>query len=82
LQLVSATSLPDSDEIAAVTASCPAAKHLVGTGARVNNGAGQVVIDDLRPNASLTSVTVTGIEDETGWPLDWSLTAYAICASY
>ena len=60
-------------------ATCPAGKNLLGTGGE--GGGSAVVMDDLRPNAALTSVTVTGIEDETGKESDWDVTAYAICAN-
>ena len=83
LQLVQATSAVTSDEIefATVTVSCPAAKHLLGTGARINNGNNQVALDDLRPDASLKKVTVTGYEDSDGYDSDWSVTAFGICVS-
>jgi hypothetical protein len=83
LQLVSATSPTTSEENGtSATAACPAGKHLTGTGARVNNGNNQVVIDDMRPNPALTSVTVSGFEDQDGYDQDWSVTAFAICVSY
>jgi hypothetical protein len=37
-------------------------------------------MDDIRPNAPLTKMTVTGLEDEDGASFDWTATAYAICA--
>jgi hypothetical protein len=79
LQLVSATSDPDSDP-AGVPASCPPGKNLLGTGAEINGGGGQVVLDDVRPNAQLTTVTATALEDETGTGSVWSVRAHAICA--
>jgi hypothetical protein len=83
LQLVSATSPTTSEENGTyATAACPAGKHLTGTGARVNNGNNRVVIDDMRPNPALTSVTVSGFEDQVGYDQDWSVTAFAICVSY
>ena len=39
-----------------------------------------VAIDDLRPDAALTSVTMTGVETEFG-QVDWDARAYAICAN-
>jgi hypothetical protein len=84
LELVTAESDPDSDP-ASVTARCPAGKNLLGVGAEIVGLAiadgGQVVLDDVRPNALLTSVTVTGLEDETGFAKDWFLRADAICAN-
>ena len=40
------------------------------------------MIDDMRPNPALTSVTVSGFEDQDGYDRDWSVTAFAICVSY
>lgn len=80
LELVTAVGGPDSDP-ASVTATCPAGKNLLGTGAEINGGLGQVVLDDVRPNALLTTATVTGLEDENGYAFDWFLRAHAICAN-
>jgi hypothetical protein len=81
LQLVTATSLLESDELARATANCPAGKNLLGTGGELAGGQGEVVIDDLRPNAALTSATVTGLEDENGYSSNWQAKAFAICAN-
>ena len=83
LQLVTVTSESDSEELKVVTATCPTGKNLIGTGGEISTGVGQVVLDDIRPNASLTSVTVTAIEDENGFGLGfgWYAVAYAICAN-
>jgi hypothetical protein len=80
LEQVSAITDPDSDP-ASVTATCPSGKNLLGTGADITSGSGQVVLDDVRPNAALTSTTVTGLEDESGFAGDWTLLAVAICAN-
>ena len=83
LQLVSATSPTTSEENGTyATAACPAGKHLTGVGARVNNGQNRVVLDDMRPNAPLTNVTVSGFEDSLGYDGDWSVTAFGICVIY
>jgi hypothetical protein len=81
LEQVIATSPFDSDEISRVTATCPVGKYLLGAGGEIYAGGSQVLLDDFRPNAALTSVTVTGIEDENGFADDWAVTAYANCAS-
>jgi hypothetical protein len=83
LEVISASSALDSEEVKSATASCPSGKNLLGTGARIfgTGGQGQVMIDDLRPNAALTSVKVTGIEDQTGYSADWEAIAFAICAN-
>ncbi len=83
LQLVSATSPTTSEENGTnATAACPAGKHLTGVGARVNNGQNQVVLDDMRPNPALTTVTAAGFEDSDGYDGNWSVTAFGICVSY
>jgi hypothetical protein len=80
LELVTVAGEPDSD-LAGVTAGCPAGKNLLGTGAEIEGGDGQVVLDDVRPNALLTTNTVTAFEDETGFGFTWFPRAYAICAN-
>jgi len=80
LQRVAVTSPSDSEEIKIVTASCPAGKHLLGTGAEILNAAGDVLLDDVRPDAALKSLTVTAVEGHAGTTFDWRVTAYAICA--
>ena len=82
LQLVSATSeLHSEGEVEVVRANCPAGKNLLGTGAEIPGGAGQVLLDDVIPSADLSRVLVTGVEDQNGFSGDWRVTAYAICAN-
>ena len=71
----------DDSDVASTHADCPAGKYLLGTGGEVFTSFAEVMLDDLRPNHALTSVTVTGVEDPTGWFLNWSVGAYAICAN-
>ena len=80
LELVQAVSDLGSDP-ASVTATCPSDKNLLGTGAAISSGFGEVVLDDVRPNAALTRTTVTALEDENGLATDWDLIAQSICAS-
>jgi hypothetical protein len=80
LELISATS-PTSSSNKSVTATCPSGKNLLGTGAEIVGGLGQVVLDDLTPNDALSSVIVTGLEDGTGFAGEWFLRSYAICAN-
>jgi hypothetical protein len=63
-----------------LTVNCPAGKRVLGAGADIHSFNGQVILDDIRPSSDLTSVTVNALEDETGNPANWSLTAYAVCA--
>jgi hypothetical protein len=64
-----------------VSVACPAGKRVVGAAGEIYNGLGQVLLDDTRPSADLTTVTVNAHTDETGTFRSWSLTARAICAN-
>lgn len=67
-------------------AKCPTGKKLVGFGAEITSGFGpppdgQVIIDDLTPNASLTGVSVTAWEDPDGTSARWGIAAWLRCAT-
>ena len=47
----------------------------------INSPNGQVVLDSLFPDIAVTSANIAAAEDATGNSANWSLTAYAICAS-
>ncbi|WP_405064521.1 hypothetical protein OG474_23475 [Kribbella sp. NBC_01505] len=81
LQRVSATSVSDSTNYKSVTATCPAGKKVVGTGHEITGAQGQVYLDDVAPNPALTSVRVDAWEDQDGTAGNWSITAYAVCAT-
>jgi hypothetical protein len=94
LAVAANTSASDSAPGKSVTATCPAGKKVVGLGGNVTDGyrvepggpaglfvVGEVLMNGLFPNAALTSVRVNAFEDEDGFTGNWSLTAYAICAS-
>ncbi|MFC3890717.1 hypothetical protein ACFOWZ_04475 [Lentzea rhizosphaerae] len=74
-----ATSASNSSEFKSATASCPAGKVVVGTGARINGGGGDVVLDEVVPREG--SVFVGAYEDEDGTTANWSVTAFAVCAN-
>jgi hypothetical protein len=80
LERVSAGSTLDSSN-KSVTATCPAGKKVVGSGFDTNAGNGQVVIDDVRPDAALSGVTVQGLEIGSDFTNPWGITAYAVCAT-
>ncbi|MEO3742242.1 hypothetical protein [Plantactinospora sp. B5E13] len=63
------------------TVFCPPGKQILGFGVEMNGGMGQVVVDELRPAADLSSVTITGIEDGNGYADDWQIRGEAICVS-
>ena len=81
LQLVTASLASNSVTGTGVTAACPVGKKLIGTGGELTDAGGEVVMDDITPGSTLTSVRVTGYEDDTGAAANWSVTAYAICAT-
>ncbi|MEN3614426.1 hypothetical protein AAH979_33415 [Plantactinospora sp. ZYX-F-223] len=61
---------------------CPPGKKVLGLGADMAGGMGRVVIDDLRPSADLTKITVAGMEDGGPDYLDsWSMVGKAVCAT-
>jgi hypothetical protein len=66
------------------TASCPSGKQVLSAAASVNFSrnevAGRVVLEDITPNASLTSVTAQAAETVSGTFENWTVKAYAICA--
>jgi hypothetical protein len=66
-----------------VTVGCTGNRTLLGTGATIEGGAGNVVIDEIKPNGAYgdvsTSVTVWAYEDGV-YNTPWNVNAYAICA--
>lgn len=64
-----------------LTVHCPLGKELLGVGVEVNGGLGQVVVDDVRPSADLSNVTITAIEDGTGYAANWQLRGEVVCVS-
>jgi hypothetical protein len=79
LEIVPATSTPASDPAnPSISARCTGARKLLGAGYKINDGFGQVGIDDFRVFSG--SVAAVAREDDTGFATSWSVTAYAICA--
>ena len=79
LERIAATSASSSAP-KTVGAQCAAGKSLLGVGGEIAGGGGQVAIEDMIPGAGVTSVTVSGGEDENGYAGSWTVTAYAVCA--
>ncbi|MCX5069462.1 hypothetical protein OOJ91_26805 [Micromonospora lupini] len=81
---VSAVSVTDSADFHSATATCPVGKVLTGTGYELNGVTGEGAVDDFRPNGGVatapTAVTVGAYESDAT-ALNWSATAYAICAN-
>lgn len=82
LQRVVDTSTPDTDDVAGAAATCPAGKHLLGTGAQISGGDQLTGLDDLRPDAALIRTTVLATRPTGSPPApSWSVSAYAICVN-
>jgi hypothetical protein len=81
LEYVSAHSATGSTATRTAIAACPGTTRLVGTGGRVSDGAGEVLLTAIQPAADLRSLTVTAHEDADGFGGSWSVSAYAICAT-
>ena len=79
-QVIRATSANDSRDGKSAQALCPPGKVVLGGGAEIRGGRGQVLVDDQAPNASRTAFVATGYEDADGTELSWSVRAHAICA--
>jgi hypothetical protein len=63
-----------------VTVSCPAG-NVIGAGGKVVNGNGDVVLDQVVPSADHKSVTARADVVPGSGALNWSVTAYAVCAT-
>ena len=63
-----------------LTAACPAGKQVIGMGGDTTGANGRVLIDRIRPNAGLTSVSLHANEDRTGTAASWYLQAFIVCA--
>jgi hypothetical protein len=79
LNAYSATSAYNSADLKSATVSCPAGRHVVGAGGVAGNGSGEMVMDDITPNQTLTSVTAVGYETDP-YSDNWLVEAHAICA--
>jgi hypothetical protein len=82
---VTESSVSDSEPAKSVNATCPAGKEVLGGGVRINGDTdAKVVPTDSGPllNGSNARIgwTSAGREIEVGTALNWSVTAFAICA--
>jgi hypothetical protein len=77
LTIVSTTTAATSSNKSA-SAACPAGARVLGGGAAIAGGLGEVVLDALWPDTA--AVTAVGFEDVDGAAATWTLTTYAICA--
>jgi len=63
-----------------VTATCPPGTQLTGVGGDLIGAFGEVVLDDITPNPSLTAVTVWAYAEDP-YAASWSVKAFAACAN-
>jgi hypothetical protein len=74
----------DSATTHGATATCSPGKKLIGVGGLLDSqGPGQdrLVLTAIRPAGDLTSVRVSGSEDEAGYAGGWRATAIGVCVT-
>jgi hypothetical protein len=81
LQRVPSSVTTGSAPTQSAVATCPSGMKVIGTGGTANGPAGKVVLRRVIPNATLTSVTATGAEIGGGTTNNWSVQAFAVCAT-
>jgi hypothetical protein len=64
-----------------VQVSCPTDLKVVGGGAGLDGGLGDVYIDRIVPDAGLSTVTAHAVEDLDGTTQNWRLSAFVVCAA-
>ena len=83
LELVWTPSAAGSAFMMVATARCPGTKTVLGSGATIEGGQGEVILDTITPNGGLgapaTEVATEAFETGT-FTGDWTLNAFAICA--
>jgi hypothetical protein len=75
---------PPSSENKSVVVSCPAGTQVHSAGGALLTGSGQLapgnlIIDKIAVDPSVTSVTVGGVEDENRTTDAWAVRAVALC---
>jgi hypothetical protein len=82
LEIVPVTSAATSNAFTGISATCPGTKRLVGSGGKIDNGAGQVDLLTF-PEGTFGSnrTTAAGQEDRDGFAGNWTVTSYAVCLS-
>jgi hypothetical protein len=79
--IISAESATNSVSPKSVTAACPAGQQVLSPGIQIRGALGHVLVDDIQPNAALTSVTVKAYEDGAGTSEAWSVRGFAVCVN-
>jgi hypothetical protein len=80
IDAVSQGSPENSNTFKTVLVSCPTGKKVYGTGATIQGGFGNVVIDDIFPTPDLSGVVVTAYENGA-YAGNWRVIARATCGS-
>ncbi|MBO4204531.1 hypothetical protein [Micromonospora echinofusca] len=70
----------DSATSKSINVSCTSGKKVHGVGAEIVGGDGQVRLTAVFASSD-TTVTVSAVEDETGFSSNWKVRAYATCAN-
>jgi hypothetical protein len=60
-------------------AACPLGRRVIGTGASLSNGWGEISINSVEVHNA--AVFAHGTQDQDGYSGSWAITVYAICAS-
>jgi hypothetical protein len=76
---VEAPSVNNTAVFKSAVAVCPAGKRLINAGGYIVGGGGNVGMDDIYPDLTANSVTVTGKETDT-LDTNWWVSAVATCA--
>lgn len=82
--IVSSRSPTDSGNSEREIVDCPAGRRVIGSGVRINGGSGQVHVTEMTPGGfanGRTSTFVDAQENNDGFGGDWSLDAFAVCAT-
>ena len=80
LQLVSASSAVDSNQVHSVIAVCPSGKKVVGGGAQVTS-AGPFALTGSAPNSSSLSGWFAAARETAAVTGSWGVIASALCAT-
>jgi hypothetical protein len=74
------TSASNSTNSKTATVSCPAGTVLTGTGAETLTSGGRAAVESIEPNVFINGVTVRAAEIRPT-SLNWTATAFAVCAT-
>jgi hypothetical protein len=80
LQQVSKSTAFNSDKTKTTTVVCPSGTKLISAGGHIGGATGDVVLDQVTPNPTMTFADVTAYETRFGSSKNWMLTPTAQCA--